>query len=579
MLILRVVQPASVARNGLVGRFGSSGGTVGRASDCTLSLPDPQKHVSRVQAELRCAGDTWVLLNRSEVTPMSVNGAVVAPGASVRLADGDRLTMGDFLLAAEFAADAGAPAEQFDGLLSPGARSGADIGRLGGSDPVSPPDDIFSGLKQFFGQSEKPPETHGTSPSASVPDPFARPPAQPPSSDPLGMFQPGGAAAPWAPDRGIDVRPPHTGSDPSIDDLFGLSGESAPLDPLAPPITADAVGRIATDAAMSDHGPEIHAAVRLPRFDAPPPEAPRADAIYRSWESPGEVPRTVIVARGGRHGAPRQPADPFEPASHSAIQDVPAEIVERVAQAHHRSFEAPPKTRPTELINGLNRESSTADPAGRNGSGPEAADLLDALLRGAGLPGQPRSGRAGANDSSGLDAATMHRIGRLLAASTEGTLQLLAARSSIKQEMRAEVTMIAARENNPLKFSPDASAALGHLLATGGVRGFMDGPVAVKDAFDDLLAHQVAVVVGMRAALQALTARFDPALLEQRLDRRASMLDSMLPMARKARLWELFGELYQDIVREAQDDFDSLFGREFVKAYEAQLRKLEGGKP
>ena len=83
MLILRVVQPASVARNGLVGRFGNSGGTVGRAPDCTLALPDPQKHVSRVQAELRCAGNIWVVVNRSEVTPMSVNGAALAPGALV----------------------------------------------------------------------------------------------------------------------------------------------------------------------------------------------------------------------------------------------------------------------------------------------------------------------------------------------------------------------------------------------------------------------------------------------------------------------------------------------------------------
>jgi type VI secretion system FHA domain protein len=471
------------------------------------------------------------------------------------------------------------PAEPFDGVPTSGLGVFADVGRVGESNPVSLPDNIFSGLEQFFGDANKPSKGLGTPAASAIPDPFERPPVQSHSSDPLGLLQSSQAAAPWGPDHGLDVRVPNAGLDPSIDELFGLSGQSAPLDPLAPPIPADSGGRIATDAAMSDRGPEIHAAVRLPRFDAPQAAAPMADANYRSWESPDEVPRTVIVARGARQGASVQPANPVASTPRHAPEDLPAAIVERAAQAHHRSFEAPPKTRPTELIDGLNRDSMPVDAGGQSASGSGAEELLDALLRGAGLPGLPRSSRAGRDEPSGLDAATMYRIGRLLAASTDGTLQLLAARSNIKQEMRAEVTMIAARENNPLKFSPDASAALGHLLATGGVRGFMDGPAAVKDAFDDLLAHQVAVVVGMRAALQALTARFDPEPLERRLDRRASMLDSMLPMARKARLWELFGELYQDIVREAQDDFDSLFGREFVKAYEAQLRKLEGGLP
>ena len=575
MLILRVVQPASVARNGLVGRFGASGGTVGRGLDCTLALPDPQKHISRVQAELRCAGDTWVLVNRSEVTPLSVNGAIVAPGASMRLADGDRVAIGDFLLAAELSVDAGLSPDPFDGLLSSGTPNAVNAAaRIDGSQPGGLADDIFAGLKQFIGEPATPPAAVGTPATGPVFDPFADTPVQPASSDPLGMFQSSAAPTPGIPDRSTGRSAPNLGLDPSIDDLFGLSGEGAPLDPLAPPIPPHVGGRIATDAAMSDQGAEIHNAVRLPRFDTPQPEG-----VYRSWESPGEVPRTVIVGRVARHGGAGQAADPGAQVPQHIPQDTPAEIVERAAQAHHRSFETLPKTRPTELIDSLNRGAAPAEAAVQSAPGPGTDALLDALLRGAGLPGLPRSARAGRDDPPGLDAATMQRIGRLLATSTHGTLQLLAARANIKHEMRAQVTMIAARENNPLKFSPDASAALGHLLATGGVRGFMDGPAAVKDAFDDLLAHQVAVVVGMRAALHALTARFDPALLEKRLDKRASMLDSMLPMARKARLWELFGELYQEIVREAEDDFDSLFGREFVKAYEAQLRLLDESKP
>jgi len=45
-------------------------------------------------------------------------------------------------------------------------------------------------------------------------------------------------------------------------------------------------------------------------------------------------------------------------------------------------------------------------------------------------------------------------------------------------------------------------------------------------------------------------------------------------MNRKARLWDLFAELYGEISKEAEDDFHNLFGREFLRAYHAQIEKL-----
>ena len=82
----------------------------------------------------------------------------------------------------------------------------------------------------------------------------------------------------------------------------------------------------------------------------------------------------------------------------------------------------------------------------------------------------------------------------------------------------------------------------------------------------------------MRAALTGVLARFDPETLERRLTEK-SVIDSVLPMNRKAKLWDLFEQLHSDLQREAEDDFDALFGREFLRAYEAQLAKLaQAGK-
>ena len=49
---------------------------------------------------------------------------------------------------------------------------------------------------------------------------------------------------------------------------------------------------------------------------------------------------------------------------------------------------------------------------------------------------------------------------------------------------------------------------------------------------------------------------------------------SLLPGSRKARLWELFQELFGQLQTEAQDDFDELFGKAFLKAYEGHIDRL-----
>jgi predicted component of type VI protein secretion system len=79
-------------------------------------------------------------------------------------------------------------------------------------------------------------------------------------------------------------------------------------------------------------------------------------------------------------------------------------------------------------------------------------------------------------------------------------------------------------------------------------------------------------MAGVQTALLGLLKRFDPVTLEARLS--PGRLDSILPGARKARIWELFCETYKDIAREAEDDFQSVFGREFARAYDAQMKKL-----
>jgi FHA domain-containing protein len=191
-------------------------------------------------------------------------------------------------------------------------------------------------------------------------------------------------------------------------------------------------------------------------------------------------------------------------------------------------------------------------------------ELLAAFLRGLGSTHQT---------PEMLTPGLMERIGTILRGATEGTLQLLLTRQEFKREVRAEVTMIASQANNPLKFSPTVEVALAHLLGPG-VRGFMQPEAAMRDAYNDLRAHQFGVMVGMRAALAHVIARFEPEELEKKITSK-SALDALFSANRKAKLWDQFVALYGGIASEAEDDFHNLFGKAFLEAYEEQMARLK----
>lgn len=212
-------------------------------------------------------------------------------------------------------------------------------------------------------------------------------------------------------------------------------------------------------------------------------------------------------------------------------------------------------------------------------STPAPDELVAAFLAGAGL--SPRAGTSLLLPAPTPTPEWMRHLGALLRASVDGTLALLHSRSTVKREMRAEMTGVAQRENNPLKFAPDAASALMHLVGSGSKRSpaFLAPVAAVKDAHDDLLAHHLAVVAGMRAAMFELIERLGPdAVVETQGPPRG--LAALWPALHEAALWRRHRQRHTDLIARLDDDFEAVFGREFTKAYEAQARALrEVGRP
>jgi FHA domain-containing protein/type VI secretion system protein len=154
-------------------------------------------------------------------------------------------------------------------------------------------------------------------------------------------------------------------------------------------------------------------------------------------------------------------------------------------------------------------------------------------------------------------------------------MAVLRARSMARREARLDVTLIVARDNNPLKFFPDVDSALAQML-TGRGAGYLSPAQALERAFDDIESHELAVIVGMRAALAEVLARFDPATIEAQL-KEGGVIDKVLSN-RKAKLWDVFVERHENVAREAQDDFQRLFGNAFNDAYEAQIDALRAAR-
>ena len=207
----------------------------------------------------------------------------------------------------------------------------------------------------------------------------------------------------------------------------------------------------------------------------------------------------------------------------------------------------------------------TVPPSPATSGGDDA--VLQALLRGLGLPELKLQ-------RPPVEVAEM--VGAMLREATAGTMDVLMARAMTKKESRIDMTMLSVRANNPLKFFPNAEGALTQML-TGAMAGYMPPVDAMAGAFDDLRAHELAVIAGMRAALGAVLHRFDPAQIEARLAV-PSVMDKMLASNRKAKMWDRLVELYGEIAREADDDLQRLFGEKFSAAYEEQVERLRQAK-
>jgi type VI secretion system FHA domain protein len=556
--------------------FDELGGSIGRAENNQLVLPDPERMVSRVAAQVVYRNGAFAIIDRGS-NPIMLNGQALSSGREAPLASGDRVRICGYELSVELGAGgANAAVDPFSRLLGPAMETPSPRSRP--VDPLAQP-----------GRGARPPAPAAPA-AGGIPvdwDPFAPPSsgvargaASLPARDAFGLDT--GSAPPAALVSAGDLP---SAAPSSLDQLFGL-GPSVGGDPLGasvldaplaqPNMAADADPlRSLNSAPKASAASEADQLSDLQRPFIPPttikPATPAGSPAPRSSGATWNEGRGASGPVGRRDAPPAmavparaaemvQMPSPIAAVPGLAREDVPAHDPAVFGSPTHASAVHHPTARaPT-----AHAAAAHAAPPSPVAGSADGAALLEAFRRGLNAP---------ALEMPALTPELMELIGELLHEAVRGTVDLLRARTTVKHELRAEITTIVAKNNNPLKFSPNVEVALEHLLAPPA-RGFIAAAPAMRDAYDDLRTHQFAFVAGMQAVLEAALQRFDPASLEARLGAR-SLLHGLLPASRHARLWEMFTEHYARIRSEAADDFHALFGHAFLAAYDEHVKRLQ----
>jgi type VI secretion system FHA domain protein len=186
---------------------------------------------------------------------------------------------------------------------------------------------------------------------------------------------------------------------------------------------------------------------------------------------------------------------------------------------------------------------------------------LTALLQAAGLPERD------------LSPEVVQELGKVLRVVVEGVMAVLQGRAEIKSQFRLPLTRVQARENNPLKLSPNVESAL-HTLLVQRNPGYLPTVQAFEDAFADIRNHQLAMLEGVRVAFESMLGAFDPQQMEQDFERMVKRAGLLGGLSGKSRYWELYTERFARLGRDADDTFRRLFGDVFAQAYERQLEQL-----
>lgn len=177
-----------------------------------------------------------------------------------------------------------------------------------------------------------------------------------------------------------------------------------------------------------------------------------------------------------------------------------------------------------------------------------------------------------------LSQGELQAIGELVRTLALGLLELHAAATGAKDDLKAEDrTMVAPRDNNPLKSDWQDETKLRFLFGgrAAGV-GFVSPARALRELLVELVAHDRASAVAARSALAATLKEFAPEALKARL------LGGGATLFEGARAWNAYSKYYEELGGDMDAWTQRLLDRYFTEAYvreSLRIRRETTGRP
>ena len=497
--------------------FAQQGGTIGRGADNDWVLEDPERFISSKHTQITFENGQYYLTDIS-TNGTFFNGAAepVGKGNTVKLSDGDKFTLGDY----EFLASIFQPEQQplADSASGPFAdMASADVATAA---PASPLGMDIPAQDNYF----------ASAPAAADVDSFGSlPPSYTMGNEPL--FSP----------------------EPMETDPLAALDKAGYMSPTSAAGSMDFPG-----ASMADQADPMQQAVSWPDATL------ESGAIPEDWDDDllSDTPAAAEPVPSTFSPTPT-PVTPAVEDKKSALEKANEKILAEIAILKKQAQEQALKeqiAKNTQQQPAANEAPATMASTPKRHANTHEQSLIAAM----GLDGYQL------DDEKIIEISQV--VGELVRETITGMMQVLSSRSSIKNEFRMNVTTIQPVENNPLKFSATVDDALENMFVRDG-NAYKKPVEAIREGFEGIAEHQVAILAGIRKAFKGVLHRFDPAVLEQRFDKFSK--GTLLPGIGKGKYWESYKHYYDELVDDMDNSFQHLFGYEFVQAYEDQLQKLQ----
>ncbi|HYE71283.1 MAG TPA: type VI secretion system-associated FHA domain protein [Aquabacterium sp.] len=210
---------------------------------------------------------------------------------------------------------------------------------------------------------------------------------------------------------------------------------------------------------------------------------------------------------------------------------------------------------------------TTFGPGGAHGGGLQASKLgvapdVAAFYRGLGL--DPKQ-------VGPLSEGELEAVGQLVRTAVAAVLQVRQAAAAAAQDLRAEDrTMIGTRESHPLNSGHPLEAKLQYLFGgRAASSGFIAPGRALQELVNEVLAHEQALGVAARAAIEGTLNEFAPGELKARL------LGGGSKLFEAARAWDAYARYYAEQGEQMPQWVQRMLDRHFTDAYLRESHRIK----